>query len=104
MGFSSKPTTKRPRNKSERLCTIDFIKHLEPAKNFVLFNLGKFPFNHDKLVAFLESVRIDIYPHIKDRGTKSRITRIRNILNTTDTNKVITYSKDSDLSDSEKLK
>lgn len=126
LGNSGKETPKRTKIKKGRISSIDFVKHLEPAKNFVLSNIEKYSLNHDKLVAFLQSVRpgenvqevadmytnrtdslanmlTDIYTHITDRNTKCRITRIRNLLNSADPNKVITHSEDSEMSESENL-
>lgn len=95
----------KPKKKKGKIGSkIDFTKHLEPARKLVESKESLFPLNFDKLVAFLESshgcenihdtahmftnnteslsnMLTLIYPTLENRHAKSRITRIRNLLN-----------------------
>lgn len=96
------------KKKADSLEQFSFSKHLESAKEFVECNKTKYPIDFDKLMAFLETTRgspttntniieiarlftsdfaqlsvmlTDVYQYTTNRKCKSRITRIRNLLN-----------------------
>ena len=114
-------TPKKLKKSQKELKTIDFEIALEPAKEYVVINSNDFPINFADLVSFLSNIRSSsvnilelaqlytkdiaalskmlslIYPYLNGKHVKSRITRIKNTLDSKAENVLMS---DSSLSDS----
>ena len=109
-------------NNIGNLKSADFRKYLEPAKEFIEQNPNIFPIGYENLISFLNSTAgssdlkplvakfsdseitalfkmlTDVHPHVSHRGSKNKITRIRNKLSSINSEETKGLSNSSSLS------